>query len=52
MTDPVSFLTRGRIAVAVIDSPPVNALSHGVRAGLIDALERTGADAAIGALSI
>ena len=52
MTSPVSFLARGRIAIAVIDNPPVNALSHGVRAGLTEALERTAADAQLGALVI
>ena len=52
MTPPVSFLARGRIAIAAIDNPPVNALSHGVRAGLVDALERTAADPALAALVI
>ncbi|MBS0578087.1 MAG: enoyl-CoA hydratase/isomerase family protein [Proteobacteria bacterium] len=52
MTDPVSFLARGRIAIAVIDNPPVNALSHGVRAGLVEALARTAADPALEALVI
>jgi 3-hydroxyacyl-CoA dehydrogenase len=52
VTDPVSFLARGRIAIASIDNPPVNALSHGVRAGLVDALERTAADPELKALVI
>ena len=52
MTPPVSFLARGRIAIAVIDHPPVNALSHGVRAGITDALERTQADPGLAALVI
>ncbi len=52
MTDPVSFLARGRIAIARIDHPPVNALSHGVRAGLTAALARTAADPTLAALVI
>lgn len=52
MTEAVSFLARGRIAIAAIDNPPVNALSHAVRAGLIAALARTQADPALAALVI
>ena len=52
MTQPVSFLTHGRIAIAAVDNPPVNALSHGVRAGLVDALERTAAAPELAALVI
>jgi 3-hydroxyacyl-CoA dehydrogenase len=44
MSEPVSLVRQGRIAVARIDNPPVNALSHGVRAGLAEALARIGAD--------
>ncbi len=40
----------GGVAVIVIDNPPVNALNFGVRAGLIDALERAKADAAVHAV--
>lgn len=52
MTDEVSFATHGEIAVAAIEHPPVNALSHRVRAGLAAALERTTADPALKALVI
>ncbi len=52
MTEAVSFLRRGRIAIAAIDNPPVNALSHAVRAGLTDALARTQADPSLAALVI
>ena len=41
---------RGRIAVAVIDNPPVNALSAGLRAGLLEAITRAGADPATDAI--
>jgi 3-hydroxyacyl-CoA dehydrogenase len=48
----VSFTRHGDIAVAVIEHPPVNALSQGVRAGLMEALERTAADPELYALVI
>ncbi len=48
----VSFTTQGGIALATLENPPVNALSHGVRAGLKAALERTASDPAIAALVI
>jgi 3-hydroxyacyl-CoA dehydrogenase len=50
VTDTVSFLVRGRIGIARIDNPPVNALSHSVRAGLVAALERLDADPELQAL--
>ncbi len=52
MSDGVSFTRHGDIGVAVIEHPPVNALSQGVRAGLRDALERTAADPELRALVI
>ncbi len=52
MTQAVSFLAHGRIAIAAIDNPPVNALSHAVRAGLTEALARTQADPTLAALVI
>ncbi|MFC2970253.1 3-hydroxyacyl-CoA dehydrogenase NAD-binding domain-containing protein [Acidimangrovimonas pyrenivorans] len=36
--------TEGGIAVVTLDNPPVNALSHGVRQGLWDMVERLDAD--------
>ena len=30
---------RGAIALVTIDNPPVNALSHSVRSGLLDAVK-------------
>ena len=48
--DPVLFSMRDRVAVLTIDHPPVNAGSHGVRAGLADGIARAieeGASAAI-----
>jgi len=52
VTLPVTYLRHGQIAVAAIDNPPVNALSHGVRAGLADALAQSAADAGVAALLI
>ena len=34
MKDPVTFSVDGEVAVVMIDSPPVNAVNQGVRAGL------------------
>jgi 3-hydroxyacyl-CoA dehydrogenase len=48
----VSFETRGNVAVALVDRPPVNAIDAGVRAGLLDALQRAAADPAVGALVV
>jgi 3-hydroxyacyl-CoA dehydrogenase len=48
----VHFTTQGAIALATIENPPVNALSHGVRTGLKAALERTATDPALAALVI
>lgn len=52
MSEMVAFTTYGPIAEALIDNPPVNAASHGVRAGLADAIRRTEADPALKALVI
>jgi 3-hydroxyacyl-CoA dehydrogenase len=40
---------HGRIAVITVNNPPVNALSHAVRAGLLDCLAEIAADAGIDA---
>ena len=44
MTTPVSYAATDRIGTIVIDSPPVNALSHAVRQGIIECLEVAEAD--------
>ena len=48
----VDFSTRdeGRIALIVMDNPPVNALKHELRAGLVAALAKAAADAAVQAV--
>ncbi|OCC25481.1 3-hydroxyacyl-CoA dehydrogenase [Croceicoccus estronivorus] len=47
MSEMVTFRTDGAIAEAVIDNPPVNATSAGVRQGLADAIERFAGDPAL-----
>ena len=44
MTTPVSYAATDRIGTIVIESPPVNALSHAVRQGIIECLKVAEAD--------
>lgn len=46
----VSTEIKGETAVVRIDNPPVNALSHAVRAGLLEAAERLDSEAGIRAV--
>lgn len=41
---PVTLEKDGAIAVITVDSPPVNAISQAIRAGLMDAMEQVDAD--------
>jgi len=52
MTEPVTFTVHGRVGLATVDHPPVNALSQSVRAGLVAALDRLAADRELHALVI
>lgn len=45
MSEPVSYESDGGIVLITIDNPPVNALSQGVRSGLLSAVQRFAADA-------
>ena len=45
MTSPVNYTLTGRIGVISVDNPPVNALSHAVRQGLLDAFSAAASDA-------
>ena len=45
MSSPVSYQLEDTIGVISIDSPPVNALSHAVRQGLLDAINAAQNDA-------
>ena len=50
LTELLKLDVQGDIAVVTITHPPVNALSHAVRAGLMAALAQTEADASIAAV--
>ena len=52
MTELVRFQSEGAIAEAIVDNPPVNATSAGVRSGLVDAIRKFENDAALKALII
>jgi len=52
VTEPVLYAVRDGIAVLTVENPPVNALSQGVRAGLIAGLDKADADPAVGAVVI
>ncbi len=45
MSSPVNYTLTGNIGVIRVDNPPVNALSHAVREGLLDAFETAAGDA-------
>jgi 3-hydroxyacyl-CoA dehydrogenase len=49
---PVELLRHGEVAVIRIDNPPVNALSHAVRAGILALLEEVEQDQAVHAAVI
>ncbi len=44
MAEVVRYALKGRVAVITVDNPPVNALGHAVRQGLVAALDRAQAD--------
>ena len=46
-SESVRVETDGAVAVVVIDNPPVNALSHHVRRGLLDAMAHIAADSGV-----
>lgn len=50
MTGPVEFRHDGEVAVVTMANPPVNALGHAVRKGLVEALDRVGDEATIRAV--
>ena len=49
---PVSVVREGPVGIIEIDSPPVNALAHAVRAPLLSAIETLDADPAVRAIVI
>ena len=48
----VQLEVRGKVAIATIDNPPVNALGAAVREGLASAIKQANADAAVVAIVI
>ena len=44
MSEVVSYERDGDIGVITVDNPPVNALGHAVRQGIVDALDKGLAD--------
>jgi 3-hydroxyacyl-CoA dehydrogenase len=44
MTSPVRYTLKGKVGVITVDNPPINALGHAVRAGLVAALDQGVAD--------
>ena len=52
MTDKIAYSRSGDIAVLRIQNPPVNALSHAVRLGLVAGVERAEADSGVKAILI
>ena len=52
MTSPISTRMHGDVLIVTSNNPPVNALGHAVREGLVKAIEQADADAAVRAVVI
>ncbi|UOA25866.1 FAD-dependent oxidoreductase [Pseudosulfitobacter sp. DSM 107133] len=52
MSDKIAYSRHGDIAVLTVQNPPVNALSHAVRQGLWDGMDRAEADEGVKAVLI
>lgn len=52
MSSPVNYREQGAVAIITADNPPVNALGHAVRQGLVDGLARAAESAAVEAAII
>jgi 3-hydroxyacyl-CoA dehydrogenase len=50
LTESVSLETRGAVALVIVDNPPVNALSHHVRQGLLDGMTTAADDESVTAI--
>jgi 3-hydroxyacyl-CoA dehydrogenase len=44
ISESVSYVVESGVAVVAVDNPPVNALSHHVRRGILDAMQRASTD--------
>ena len=52
MSDLVTFEKQGQVGVITVNNPPVNALSQGVRQGLLDGIAKGLADGGVSAMVI
>ena len=52
MSDIVTYSRQGNVGVLTIDNPPVNAMGHGVRAGLAEGIKTALADDAAKAVVV
>jgi len=52
MSDNIAYSRNGDIVVLTIQNPPVNALSHAVRQGLMDRMDQAEADSGVRAVMI
>ena len=52
MSNPVSMRRDGNVAIITVDNPPVNALRHGVRAGLAECFAQARDDASVEAIVV
>jgi len=52
MTSPISTRMHGDVLIVISNNPPVNALGHAVREGLVKAIEQADADAGVKAVVI
>lgn len=50
MPDPVSMQRDGEVAVILVDNPPVNALRHAVRLGVLENMRQASGDAGVKAI--
>jgi len=52
MNDLVEYTRDGNVAILTINNPPVNALSPGVPEGILEGIEKAGADKEVGAIVV
>ncbi|MEM0987653.1 MAG: 3-hydroxyacyl-CoA dehydrogenase NAD-binding domain-containing protein [Pseudomonadota bacterium] len=52
MSDVVSYRTDGDVAVITVNSPPVNALSHAVRSGIVEGVSQAIADDVVTSIAL
>jgi 3-hydroxyacyl-CoA dehydrogenase len=52
MSDLVQYSKDGNVAILTINNPPVNALSPGVPEGILEGIEKAGADPEVGAIVV